>query len=176
MRQPLVQTTQKWDAENWLAAASETIRAYCGWHVAPSLTETITLDAHGDHTLHLPSMHVTDIASVKIWGEDVTNDITWSAAGMLQYRPRSRHVFPDGFRAVEVTLTHGWDLKVVPQVQALVLTLAKRAANQAPISSQSVNGASVSYFTAGGAPLSIPLLQIEKQVLDPFKLDRGIVA
>lgn len=41
------------------------------------------------------------------------------------------------------------------------------------ISSQSVNGASVSYLTYGGTTLGVQLLQIEKDMLEPYRLNWG---
>lgn len=86
-------------------AAGEIVRRMCGWHVAPSVTETILVDSPGGDVLWLPSRHVTDVATVRdMTGSDPV-DLTgwrWSEAGLLSGR------FPAGFRAVEVTLTHGY--------------------------------------------------------------------
>ena len=86
--------------------ATDRVRRRGGWHVAPVITETITLDGEGTASLPLPSRRVLDVTSLKINGEDAPAD-TWdySQAGMLRLR---QGTFPDRFRSVEVTLTHGY--------------------------------------------------------------------
>lgn len=80
----------------------DVIRAYCGWHVSPSITETITLDGPGSDTLFLPSLHVTDVASVTVDGV-AQNEPEWSEAGLIRGAFHGRR-----FRSIVVTLTHGY--------------------------------------------------------------------
>jgi hypothetical protein len=160
------------DAGFWLNAAQASVRRYCGWHVAPSLAETVTVDAYGGRTLLLRTKHLTDLASVLVDGEDITSRVRWSQAGVLTLRAGS---WPDDVGAVTVTLTHGYAVDEVSDLAAMIATIAKRASSQPGIvASQSVNGASVSFLTAGGAPLSVPLLGIEKEALDPYRLNWGV--
>lgn len=159
------------DAQWWVRAAQAAVRRYCGWHVAPSVSEVLRVDAYGGRVLTLPSKHVTAILSISVDGEDLAGAFDWSKAGTVVLRSG---VWPDRPGAVQVDLTHGWPVEDVPEVAALILTVAKRARTQpGVIASQSVNGASVAYQTAGGAPLSVPLLAIEKEMLAPFRLDWG---
>lgn len=156
----------------WIQAAQESIRRFCDWHVAPSITETLRVDSYGGRILSLPSKHVTDIQEIRVRGDVLPVDqVDWSAAGTMQLKSGA---WPDAPGAVEVTLEHGWNAADVPDVAALIATIGKRARSQpGVISSQSVNGASVSYQTAGGAPLSVPLLNIEKEALAPYRLNWG---
>lgn len=159
------------DAAWWRKAAQEAIRRYCGWHIAPNITETLTVDAYGGRTLLLPSKHVTDVTAITIDDTDVTGQCDWSEAGVITLRAGQ---WPDRPRSVHVTLSHGWEPEEVPDVQQLILQLARRARGMpgnGMIQSQTVNGASVGYFSAGGGPLSLQLLQIEKEALAPYKLD-----
>ncbi|WRS30598.1 hypothetical protein U6G28_02610 [Actinomycetaceae bacterium MB13-C1-2] len=157
----------------WLKAAQAAIRRFCGWHVAPILSETLRVDAYGGRVLELPSKHVTKLESVMVGGVDWLDRLDWSEAGTLQLK-RGRGHWPDAPGAVEVTLEHGWSAEDVPEVAALIVTIGKRARTQpGVVSSQSVNGASVSYQTAGGAPLSVPLLGIEKEMLEPYRVNWG---
>lgn len=80
----------------------DVIRAYCGWHVSPSITETITLDGPGSDTLFLPSLHVTDVASVTVDGV-AQNEPEWSESGLIRGAFHGRR-----FRSIVVTLTHGY--------------------------------------------------------------------
>lgn len=155
----------------WMKAAQGAVRRYCGWHVAPSISEILRVDSYGGRILHLPSKHVLEIDKIEVRGIDWTDRVEWSEAGTLQLRSGR---WPDAPGAVQVELTHGYEPDDVPEVAALILGVAKRARTQpGVIASQSVNGSSVSYQTAGGAPLSVPLLNIEKEMLDPYRVNWG---
>jgi hypothetical protein len=167
----IIDVTTGLDSQWWVRAAQGAVRRYCGWHVAPSVAETLRLDSYGGRALTLPSKHVTEIASIMVAGEDWADRCDWSEAGTVLLRSG---YWPDAPGAVSVSLTHGWDVEDVPEVAALILTIGKRARSQPGIiASQSVNGASVSYQTAGGAPLSVSLLGIEKEALAPYRLNWG---
>lgn len=164
----IVTATTQVNPAFWLNAAHGSVRGYCRWHVAPVITETLVLDGHGGKNLLIPSQRVKEIASVLNDGVDVTDQVKYSRTAGVLTLPRgwSRDV-----GAIEITLTHGYAVEEVPEIAALILNVAKRAGSgQSLIASQSVNGASVSYLTAGGAPLSVPLLQIEKDALAPYRL------
>lgn len=158
---------QTLDSAWWMRAAQAAVRAYCGWHVCPRVSETITLGAYGGHTLELPTAYIVTLDSVVVDTREVVSDVSWAPTGTLVMR---HSVWPDLPGSVKVTLTHGWDPDEVPDVAAIIMTVAKRAkSNPANISSQSVNGASVSYTTSGGAPLAIPLLRAEMDALYPYR-------
>lgn len=88
--------TDAWDA------ACGAVRAYCGWHVAPSVTETVRLDGSGTSVMLLPTLHLTELA-IKNDGTPVS-DPEWSAAGMV----RTSGCWTSKFRGVEATMTHGY--------------------------------------------------------------------
>lgn len=159
------------DTKWWSKAAQSAIRRYCGWHVAPSIEETIHVTSTGGTTLLLPSKHITDVSSVTCDEHDLTEQVEWDAGGVMRLHSGR---WTDRLRGVKITMTHGYDPEEVPEVIMLMETIARRARTQPGVSSQSVNGASASYFTAGGAPLSVPLLDIEKQMLDPYRLNWGV--
>lgn len=101
-----------------IKGATDALRLWCGWHVTPVVTETLILDGEGSPSLALPSRRVLDVSVVKIEGEPVGSDeFDWSKEGMLRLRRKS---FPDRFRSVEVTLTHGF-----PDVPAMVSVLTQ---------------------------------------------------
>lgn len=166
---------------DWAAAAEATVRAYAGWHIAPPFRETVTVTAqHRSRDLRLPTGHLVEIHKVEIrdaageWRPLDEHEYQHSADGLLRLA-RGR-IWPDGLEAIRVDMTHGFEADEVPDVAAVMETLAERAASGPyGIASQTVNGASVTYQTAGGAPLSIPLLQIEKQALARYAIRRGII-
>jgi hypothetical protein len=87
-------------------AAQALVAAYCGWHIAPSKAETITLDGPGSATLLLPTLYVTQLTSVTSDGITVDpEDYDWSEAGIVELRCG---VFSSRFRGVTVGLTHGY--------------------------------------------------------------------
>lgn len=104
---PLAAST---DLEPWgtfapqtIAAACAEIRSEAGWHIAPSTTETLTLDVYGGDLLPLPTGRITTVTAVR----DVTTTSTaitgWTRRGMSLYRAAG---WPIG--TVEVDLTHGY--------------------------------------------------------------------
>jgi hypothetical protein len=156
------------DAAYWRHAAQEAIRQYCGWHIAPNISETMIVDADGGRTLLIPSKHVTNISSITIDGEELLDSYDWSEAGIIQLR--SGH-WPNRLRAVTVTLEHGWKPEDIPHIQQLILDLAKRARSQPTVASQSTNGSSVTNWNNGGKPLGIQLMDVEKDMLEPYRLN-----
>jgi len=154
----------------WLDAAHAAIRGWCGWHVAPVITETLVVDGSGHRDILIRSGRVVELLAVVNDGEEIDlDDVDFSRAGILELRHGGH--WSRRLGGVEVILRHGYEIEDVPDVAALIATLARRGAS-APgiVARQSVNGASVDYLTAGGAPLSIPLLGIEKEALDRFRL------
>lgn len=109
----------------FLRAAQAAIRRECGWHVTPSWTHTIRVDGYGGGTLILPSIRVTDIGGLEFDGIDHADDIDWSEKGTVVLR---HGTLPDRPGAIRVTLTDGWEPEDVPELHALMLSLAKRAA------------------------------------------------
>lgn len=150
--------------------ASAVVRAYCGWHVTPSIKETLVLDGSGSRRLMLPTKYLTDVHSVFINGVECTT-YSWSEDGWLTYYDG---YFPEGNRAVTVTITHGYDY--LPNVSKVVDRLTQRASLSPAgnITHQRAGTQSVSYATINGETASeITLLQSEKAALEPYRLNSG---
>lgn len=82
------------------------IRAFCGWHIAPSITETLTLDGPGRRTLLLPSLYVSSVAAVTEDGTEVApENYDWSEKGMVR---RRNGLWSERWRGITVTLSHGY--------------------------------------------------------------------
>ena len=118
------------------------IQAECGWHIAPSKTETIYVDSLGGPTLQLPTLHMTELISVVATETDeplpISLETGWSEAGTLalgsrtfipggtwKSARRSWNDFPAGFRAVKVTFTHGYE-KCPVELVRLIATASHR--------------------------------------------------
>src|SRR4051812_23456089 len=92
------------------------VQTYCGWHIAPSVTETLTLDGGGGNVLVLPSLYVTDVAAITENGItlDPALDYQWSEAGMVRrswatgyWSGYSGRWWSCEYRSITVELTHG---------------------------------------------------------------------
>ncbi|AMQ66951.1 MULTISPECIES: hypothetical protein [Mycolicibacterium] len=112
------------DAEFFLTAAESAVRDYCGWHIAPSRTETNKRVQAGQRgLLILDTMHLTDVAKVEVDGRELDpEDYEWEACGVIHRRTPSWPVDP----WVTVTFTHGYE-ECPPNVAMVVLELAALA-------------------------------------------------
>ena len=81
MPYPLPDAPAGVDAGAWAATVAE-VRAYCGWHIAPVVTETLTLDGPGGHLLVLPTLRLVDLLSVTNEGHAVVE--TGARGGAVQ--------------------------------------------------------------------------------------------
>lgn len=160
---PLDVTPDGVDETHW-AAATSAIRRYCGWHIAPEVTETLTLDGPGGTLLRLPSLYVTDVVSVTNDGTAVT-DPEWSANGLI------RGCWTSKFRGVVVTFTHGYE--VCP---ADVSTVAEHMARQAAYLAESgpvqvnVAGPFTAQLSAAALAGAVGLSGQHRGVLDRYRL------
>lgn len=127
------------------SAAAASVRTKCEWHIAPSVTETVKLRAGGSVVL-LPSLHVTDVASVVDVNDAEITGWDWSPEGIIELPYGG---FP---RFVTVTFTHGY-----PDCpDDLLPIIAERAVGQASgrIKSESLAGRSIS-LEGGDDPSSV---------------------
>lgn len=87
--------------ETVVEAAAETVRADCGWHIAPEVEQTIKVRTYGADNVNLPSLKVAEVLSVVDRdGTPVTGWEDWEN-GMLE-RPGG---FPE---TIVVTFRHGY--------------------------------------------------------------------
>ena len=151
-----------------VAAATQAIRDYCGWHVAPVQEDTLILDGTGTDTILLPSRLVVNVVSVKIRGEELPEaSYEWSIIGALR---RLDGVWPTAYRSVEVTLEHGFtNMSVLADVVGSIASRVRMDPTGA-ISTQRAGTQQVSFFassTSGG------LMESEKERLAPYVLNWG---
>lgn len=148
--------------EPLIRGAEAAVLAWCGWHVAPEITETVTLDGEGSASLRLPSGHVLDVSEVKVDGRPIDRGCwDFSEAGMLRLR---RGRFPDRFRCVKVTMRHGF--KEAPALAAVV-TRSVLAACASPMgaTSESAGQVSIRWGRAG-----MTMSEEDKADLAPYRL------
>lgn len=149
-------------------AATQAIRDYCGWHVAPAIDATITLDGTGTDTVLLPSRRVLSVASVTVDGTALdATAFEWSADGILRRRDRC---WPDRYRAVTVDLRHGFEsMAVLADIVASIAARVKIDPTGA-LANQRAGTQSVGFMAgaSGGG-----LMQSEKDRLEPYRLTWG---
>ncbi|WOH20131.1 hypothetical protein IRJ34_07345 [Paenarthrobacter sp. GOM3] len=154
----------------WLDAATAEVRRFCGWHVLPEHTEELVLDGNGLTELLIPSGNILDVTACSNDGIDVLSSLDWSAKGILALAGGR---WTRKNRGVRITLRHGFD--EAPDVAGVVAGVAARAAAQVgPVVRQNAGPMGVSYGTVNGAPISLPLLETEKETLLPYKLVWGV--
>lgn len=146
--------------------ATALVRHWCGWHVAPVVTETVTLDTREGASILLPTLRLVGISEAILDGEDILDGLEWSADGMI------RHRFKRKFRALTITMEHGFEAAdVVPLVDRIAsrLTTQKLGVTQYSESTGPYS-VSASYGGAGGSGL----LAEDREALRPFRLEWGV--
>lgn len=146
--------------EEWqLDVASGAIRSYCGWHVTPVITETVTVDGDGGTILNLPTLRLTSLVAVRVQGEPV-EDVEWSSDGTL------RGWWPDKWRSIEVEMEHGYESPA--DLLGVMVDAASRAVNS------ELGGAAetIGPFSFTASEGSTVMYLHELQVLDRYKLPR----
>lgn len=154
-------------AEQNLAAAEAVVRAYCGWHIAPVITEDMVLDGTGGRSLFIRSLRVVDITAAEVDGVVVDPaTLEWSAAGFI----RAPGIWVDKLRAVRMTVTHGFD--AVPDVAQIIRDIAARAsASPGGVVREQIGARSVSLsMTAPGVSGGVVLMEHERRMLDRYRV------
>jgi len=101
----LIQFPEAPFAEDLVASAADQVRILCGWHIAPEVTETLTVESWGGPVLSLPTLHLTAVTEVRdVTGTDPAVLDRWrkSQSGMLI------RIGGWPFGTVEVDVTHGY--------------------------------------------------------------------
>lgn len=94
-------------ADSVVRAAEASVRRDAGWHIAPQVTETVTVEASDPWRLVLPSLRVVSVASVV--------DEDGNTIAGFKLRKRSSTLAPPDTQwwtvgmEYAVTLTHGYD-------------------------------------------------------------------
>lgn len=95
------------NADKAIDAAVGYLRDKAGWHVFPSVTETLTVDGEGGQVLTLPTLKVTAVLEVRENGVVLDpSAYEWSATGDLK---RRGWMWTDRWNGITVQLTHGYD-------------------------------------------------------------------
>jgi len=146
--------------------AEAEVRAYCGWHIAPEVTEDVTLDGTGSPLLLLRSLKVADIASVTEDEELVDpGGYQWSASGVLLRNGGA--CWTDKLRGVVVNLRHGHP-SMPMDVEAVTERMTSRAMEMSGASQVFAQVGQVRY--ADGLREAGLLSDADTLVLDRYRL------
>lgn len=151
-----------------LDQAEGLVRAYCGWHISPSRTETAVVRTAGD-VLLLPTLYLTDVASVTLYDATVVDvaDYEWSQNGVISQVWGG----PWSWRSVTVEFTHGYDIPP-PEITAVVQAIAQRAVDNPRSLTRETKGPFTDVYSQSGSnqTLALSLMDGEKAVLNAYKL------
>ena len=157
-----------------LDAAQAVIRAYCGWHVAPVIEETVVVDGGwvGDK-LFLPSLHVLEVSDVTVNGDEAVDLTTVEVSQSGYLRRFGSWWYTYDLRNVSVTMTHGY-ADVPANLLTVLYALAGRAqASPTGATTEQVGPFRVSYATnSDGSSGGVLLSALERTVLDEYKICR----
>lgn len=144
-----------------IATACGTVRAYCGWHVAPQAFEMVTVDGSGGTVQFLPTLHLTELRSITNDGVAVESP-EWSTAGMVRGAR-----WTSKWRGVVADITHGYDM-CPDEILGVVASLASAGMAGMPQNMQAgpFGMNSSPYQQAGASALS----PAQRAVLDRYKL------
>lgn len=150
-----------------IMAVSESVRDYCGWHVAPSLECTYKGEGEG-RLLVLPAMGVTDVSSLTVEGRQVTG-FEWKPSGLVRL---TRGCFPDKWGSVACTYTAGFAPASVGQVVAQIA--ANSLAASPGVSDERAGNVSITYNRTGdGITGGVSLLDRDMAQLSYYRLARA---
>lgn len=161
MSTPEIVPTTTPTPDDLLVEAEAAVRAYCGWHITPVRTDTVTVWSDGGPVLLLPSLKVQSVASVTRNGTDI-GDWDVRENGVL-YR---RWWWPLG--AIVVTFTHGYDS--APELNPIIRDVAERAAASGPYTQVGQVRVGADHVT--GLPVGGKLTSAELAVIDRYRLTR----
>lgn len=149
--------------------AQRAVRNYCEWHIAPVITETLTLDGDGGNLLFLPSLKIVEILSVITDGRVVDlTQVDVSEAGYLELFTGCWSARPG---KTFVVLEHGHD-PVPDDVVGVVAQVAARAIDSpSGRTREQAGGVNVGFGLTGvGVSGGIALLEHEKAILDKYRV------
>lgn len=171
---PLVQTAdlasklEAGDADWYVDAATDVVRKYCGWHIAPSLEVIDGRYQCGERGLiMLNSLHVTAVDSVTVDGRQLDHgEFDWDECGFITRRHTS---WPRDPYAL-VSFTHGHP-ECPTDVQAVVFEVASKAMALPAVPAKAFEAAGGPFrLSLSGAVLGTSLSDDHKSRLDSYRL------
>lgn len=105
------------------------VRAWCGWHVAPSKVETLEVEGVGGRVLLLPSLHVEAVSEIRNEAGSVVTGWRARRNGVVRGCWREHDLY-------SVDVTHGYDA-LPDELVAIVARLDAEGVGSRRVASQS---------------------------------------
>jgi hypothetical protein len=162
-------------AQLLLDGASDLVTEYCGWHITPVISETVTVDGTGTLIQTLPTLNLVSLDTIAENGRalDVSR-IDWSANGLLE--KRWVNCWTGRRRGIVAGITHGY-AQTPGWMTTLICAMAGRAFNSPlGILSETAGGESITYTVprpptlATAPPGTLVLLAFEQRMLDRIRV------
>lgn len=151
-------------------AATQAVRDYCGWHIAPCISEEMVLDGNGQPRLFLPTKYLEEVRYLEVDGRRVKG-FRFSQDGWITLE---NGVFPRKERAVKVSIRHGYHTADPASVIVQNIVARARMSPTGNVVQQRAGTQSVTFATSGGQVMGFGLMQAEKELLQPYKLEWGL--
>lgn len=137
------------------------VRSWCGWHIAPSVTETVKVEAEGGSVVLLPSLHVTDVTAARDESGRAVTNYKWRENGIVRGSWRRDELY-----AFDVV--HGFD-EMPTELQAIIDQIdADGVGSRQP----SAEGAGPFSRTFGASDLESQPISV-RAVIARYKLNPG---
>lgn len=131
-----------------VASGSGAIRDEAGWHIAPKVAQTFTLDAKGGSLLMLPTLKLVAVLEVRDVSDPdnpvILTGYRKTRSGMLERT--NGGCWPRGFETIEADVIHGYDT-CPPSLLPVLVERAQYAAINGAIKQEVTIGQSVTYGT-----------------------------
>lgn len=162
-------------AQMLLDGAAGAVTEYCGWHIAPALSETVVVDGTGTLIQTLPTLNLLTLEAVTENGVSLDPArVDWSANGVLE--KRSGGCWTRRRRGVTAGITHGYEF-APSWVATLIFAVAGRAfVSPLGIAAEAAGGESIEYLAprtstlSSAPPGTVALLPFEKKMLDRIRV------
>lgn len=139
--------------ETILTAAGEWARSEAGWHIAPEITDTVTVRAHGGQWLAVPTLRLGEVQRIQRLDREEHTDI----AGCVPLTDGTifRYAGWPPVGLLSVTMTHGYET-CPPELLRELAQRCQSSAVNSMVSQEQANNEMVSYVDAIQAGRGVP--------------------
>ena len=132
--------------------AVASLRAALGWHIAPVIEETVTLDVTcSDPVLRLPTRRLVSVEEIRRTDTDAVIEATGYKVSTALSRIRRGSSWPSGYGAVEVDMTHGF-AECPPELRPIIGQMIDSGrSGGGDVTQESLGSWSVSYGSGGSS-------------------------
>lgn len=137
-----------------VTAGLAAVRSWCGWHIAPSLSETCKVEGEGSRVLLLPSLFVSAVDEVRNEAGTVipATDYKWRPNGVVRGCWSREDLY-------SLDVTHGYET-MPAELQSVIDSIDTSGVGQRSATSESAGPFSRTYGTTDleSQPLSVRIL------------------